>query len=173
MKIKIKNEETVLIREATGADAVKILDYIETISGESDFLTFGLGEFTLSTADEAKFLEHTARQNNAIYLLAEINGKIVGTANFSGGSRPRIAHVGEISVSVLKKYWGNGIGTALLKYIINWSKQSGVIRKLNLRVRSDNLAAIHVYKKLGFIEEGVTTRQFLIDGKFYGKRLVR
>ena len=65
MKIKIKNEETVLIREATGADAVKILDYIETISGESDFLTFGLGEFTLSTADEAKFLEHTARQNNA------------------------------------------------------------------------------------------------------------
>lgn len=46
-------------------------------------------------------------------------------------------------------------------------KQLGLIRKINLIVRNDNFAAIHVYKKLGFIEEGVITRNLQINGRFY------
>lgn len=51
--------------------------------------------------------------------IAEINEKIVGCLNFSGGPRQRIAHVGEFAVSVLKEYWGNGIGKELIKYLIS------------------------------------------------------
>lgn len=87
--------------------------------------------------------------------------------NFSSGSRPRIVHTGEFGVSVLKEYWGNGIGTELISYLINWSKKSGLIRKINLIVRDDNFSAIHVYKKLGFNEEGVITRNLQINGRFY------
>ena len=43
--------------------------------------------------------------------MAQVGGRIVGTLNFSGGARPRTAHIGEIGVSVLKEYWGKGIGT--------------------------------------------------------------
>ncbi|MEA4978523.1 MAG: GNAT family N-acetyltransferase, partial [Petrimonas sp.] len=135
---QIKNGYSVLIREARGSDASKILEFIDTISSESDFLTFGQGEFIMSVEQEKEFLDKIAKQNNALFIVAEIDSKIIGTASFSGGARPRILHIGELSVSVLKEYWGNGIGTELIKYMIDWCKQSGVIRKINLIVRDDN-----------------------------------
>jgi len=34
-------------------------------------------------------------------------------------------------------------------------------------VRNDNLSAIHVYRNLGFTQEGVITRDLQINGRFY------
>ncbi|EJL20352.1 GNAT family N-acetyltransferase [Brevibacillus sp. BC25] len=42
-----------------------------------------------------------------------------------------------------------------------------VIRKINLKVRSDNDSAIRLYRKLGFKELGTVTREFLIEDTFY------
>ncbi len=109
---------------------------------------------------------------NAIYLIAEVDSKIVGTATFAGGSRPRLKHVGEFGVSVLRAYWGNGIGTALVQSTLDWSKQTGIIRKVDLKVRADNMSAIHVYKKLGFTTEGIQSRSLCIDGIFYDSILM-
>src|SRR5471030_332200 len=166
-QFKLKNGQEVLIRQATKNDANKIIECINKISSESDFLTFGNGEFVISIEQEEKFLEDISRQNNAIFIVVEIDFTIVGTLSFSGGGRPRISHIGETGISILKEYWGNGIGTELIKYLIEWCKQSGVIRKINLEVRDDNFSAIHIYKKLGFTEEGVITRSMKINGIFY------
>jgi len=166
-QLVLKNGNLIVISEVLSSDANKILKYVNKISGESDFLTFGQGEFIMSVEQEAKYLDNTLRQNNALYISAKIGEKIVGTLSFSAGTRPRIVHTGEFSISVLKECWGNGIGTELIKYLIKWSKQSTIIKKINLEVRNDNLSAIHVYKKLGFIEEGVITRILQINNKFY------
>jgi RimJ/RimL family protein N-acetyltransferase len=164
--------ERVLIREARGEDATNLLEYVNTISVESEYLTFGQGEFVMTVEQEIQFLEHCAKQANAIYLIAEIDSKIIGTATFAGGSRPRLKHVGEFGVSVLRAYWGNGIGTALVQNILDWSKQTGIIRKVDLKVRADNMSAIHVYKKLGFTTEGIQSRSLCIDGIFYDSILM-
>ena len=163
----LKSDSSIAIRKATKSDAKAMLEYINKISSESDNLTFGKGEFPLTLEQEENFIDNISRQDNAIFIIAEIDGKIIGNLNFSGGTKPRIAHTGEFGVSVLKDYWGQGVGTYLIKYLINWSKESDIIRKINLRVRSDNYSAIHVYKKLGFIEEGLITRDLLINGSFY------
>ncbi|WFA08896.1 GNAT family N-acetyltransferase [Tissierella sp. Yu-01] len=163
----IKNGSTITIRKANKLDAEAMLEYLDKISKESDNLTFGNGEFKLTLEQEENFIDNISKQNNAIFLIAEIDGKIIGNLSFAGGSKPRIAHTGEFGVSVLKDYWGQGIGTYLIEYLINWSKESGIIRKVNLRVRSDNYSAIHVYKKLGFIEEGLITRDLFINGNFF------
>ena len=166
-QLALKNGNSIVVSEVQSSDANIILEYVNKISGESDFLTFGQGEFIMSVEQEAKYLDDTLRQNNALYISAKIGQKIVGTLNFSAGSRPRILHTGEFSISVLKECWGNGIGTELIKYLIKWSKRSTIIKKINLEVRNDNLSAIHLYKKLGFIEEGIITRILQINGKFY------
>ena len=105
-------------------------------------------------------------------IIAEIDGKIVGNLNFSGGARKRILHTGEFGMSVLKNYWRKGIGEQLLTYLIDWSKNTGIIRKLNLRVRTDNISGICLYKKLGFKEEGIVTRDFEINNEFYDSILM-
>lgn len=166
-QIKLKNDDTVIIREARSSDAKELLENINKISSESDFLTFGQGEFVMTLEQEEEFIKNIGMQCNALYIVAEVSGKIVGNLIFSGGTRPRTAHAGEFGLSVLKDYWGEGIGTELVKCLIEWGKQTGVIRKIDLKVRKDNFSAIHVYKKLGFTEEGMITRDLQINGKFY------
>lgn len=161
------NGEKVIIRKACGADAEAMLEYLGVIGGESDFLTFGSGEFEKTVKEEEEFIETTLKKDNALFIIAEISGRVIGNLNFSGGPRQRTAHVGEFGVSILKEYWGNGIGEELIKCLIAWSKNSSIIRKINLRVRADNKRGIYLYKKLGFSEEGILKRDFLINGEFY------
>lgn len=167
IQLRLKNGKPFIIRKPNISDARVILEYINAISRESDFLTFGEGEFNKTVEQEEKIIENTLKQNNALFILAEVDGEIAGMLNFSGGHRLRITHTGEFGVSVLKEYWGQGIGSSLIKYLIKWCKETGIIRKINLRVRSDNSSAISVYKKLGFKEEGLITRDFLINSIFY------
>lgn len=161
------NNEKIVIRKAVKEDAEALIEYLDTIGGESDFLTFGAGQFGRSVEQEEDFIENALKKENALFIIAEIDGRIVGNLNFSGGPRQRTAHVGEFGVSVLGEYWGNGIGEELIRYLINWSKNTGMIRKINLRVRSDNARGISLYKKLGFLEEGLVKRDFMINGDFY------
>lgn len=161
-------EKDIIIRETVKDDASAMLTYLNKIGTESDFLTFRFGEeLQLDVVKLEKSIESIYKRKNALNLIAELNGKIVGNLKFSGGTKARIAHTGEFGITVLKDYSGKGIGTKLLATFIEWSKNSKLIRKINLRVRTDNEKAIHLYKKFGFIEEGVIKRDFLIDGIFY------
>jgi len=165
-EIKINNGK-IIIRKALEYDANELVNYLDSISKESDYLTFGEGELGRTIEQEEEFIKITNNKNNSLFIVAEMDGKIIGNLNFQAGQRKRIAHTGEFGVSVLKEYWGNGIGKELIKYLIEWSKNSGLIRKINLRVRTDNTIAIKLYKKFGFLEEGIIKRDFLIDNKFY------
>jgi len=164
--IKIDHEK-VIIREVNKSDAKELVKYLNVIGGETDNLTFGAGGFGKTVVQEETYIENVIKEKNTIALIAAVEGKIVGNLNFSGGPRQRTAHAGEFGVSVLKEYWGNGIGEALILYLIEWSKASSIIRKINLRVRTDNTQAIKLYKKLGFLEEGIIKRDMLINGEFH------
>lgn len=165
--IRLKTGETLHIRPAIVEDAQAIIEYVNIVGGESDNLTFGAGEFGMTVEQEEAFLKKVTESKNAVYFVAEIDGSIVATLSFSGGPRPRNEHTGEFGVSVLKAHWGKGIARALIQELIDWSRKTDVIRKLNLRVRSDNASAIKLYRSLGFVEHGVISREFQVDGIFY------
>lgn len=169
---RLKNGETAVIRKATKADAAAILVFVDAVSYESNFLTFGPGEFEITLKQEEDFIDAILIKENSLFLIAELNGIIIGNLTFVGGGRLRTAHVGEVAISVLKNYWNNGLGTELMDFFINWCRQSEIIKKVNLRVRTDNYAASHLYKKLGFLEEGLLARDFLINGIFYDSVLM-
>ncbi|URZ07116.1 GNAT family N-acetyltransferase [Clostridium felsineum] len=160
-------KEKIIIREAKPQDAALMLEYLYKIGGESDFLTFGQGELKKSEFEEKEFIENAVKSDNALFLVAEAEGKIVGNLNFAGGKNSKVRHTGEFGVSVLKEYWGQRIGKKLIERLIAWSKEASIIRKINLRVRTDNLRAIALYEDLGFIKEGIIKRDFFIEGKFY------
>ena len=166
-EIELKDGRKIIIRKAEKSDARAIIEYLQVVGGESDYITFGKDEFEKTVAEEEMFIENISNTKNALFILAEMDGKIIGNLSFAGGPRKRIEHVGEFGVTVLKDYWGIGVGTALVRELIQWSRESGIIRKINLRSRTDNFSAISTYENLGFVQEGIRTRDLCIDGKFY------
>lgn len=155
-----------LIRPVKVSDAEAMIEYLDIIAGESDNLTFGPGEFNITLDQEIAFLESLQDNNNAIMLLAEADGQMVGNLTYSGGPRVRTRHVGEFGVSVKSDYWGQGIGRALVEALIKWAIDSEYCEKINLKVRDDNYKAIALYRKLGFKVEGLIKRDMKINGEF-------
>jgi RimJ/RimL family protein N-acetyltransferase len=155
----------VTLRHATLADAERLLEYVEQIAGESDYLLFGPGEFGVTLEEERAYLQRHADMPSALFLIAEIAGELVGTLSFSAGARPRQRHVGEFGMAVRRTYWNLGIGRRMLAELIAWAGRQGTIRKLNLRVCVENQGAIHLYEQLGFVQEGRLTRELLLHGQ--------
>jgi len=164
--VVLANQIQLTLRPALPKDAEHLLAYLELVAGESENLTSGPGEFGIDPRQERVFLQQALEQPTSLYLLAEVEDKIVGTLTFMTEKRPRVQHGGEFGMSVLRKYWNQGIGAQMLTYLIEWARQTGTIRKINLRVRVDNLSAIHLYEKHGFVREGRRTREFYLHGQF-------
>jgi RimJ/RimL family protein N-acetyltransferase len=163
----LKNGQTVLIRHAQPEDAEESLAYVQLVSGESDNLTMGPGEHNQTLEQQIAFIERCSQVNNQVFFVARIDGEIAGMINFGGGSRPRNQHVGEFGLTVQNKYQGLGLGKLLLQSLIDWAYATeGVIRKINLLVRTDNAPAIALYEKLGFRHEATLTRDMIIGGQF-------
>ena len=77
-------------------------------------------------------------------LMAIYKEEIIGYISFS--------HIFDIeieSIIVKSSYQRQVIGTLLLKYVFNFSKENK-INNVFLEVRKSNLAAISLYKKMGF-----------------------
>ena len=66
---------------------------------------------------------------------------------------------GELGMTVARKWRGCGVGSALLAAGIDWSRQQG-LHKLSLAVFPHNAAAIALYRKFGFVEEGRRVKQY-------------
>ncbi len=165
--IKLRNDQILIIREAEKKDAPQVLEYVNKIAGETDYLTFGPGEFNLSIEQEEEFIEDHLVSDNKLFIIAEVDEILAGALTFAGGNRKRIQHTGEFGCSVLEKYWGLGIATKLVEALVKWAELSGVIKKINLKVRADNMRAINLYKRLGFCQEGFITREHHTSGQFY------
>jgi RimJ/RimL family protein N-acetyltransferase len=85
--------------------------------------------------------------------------------------RPRVQHKGELGVSVLKTYWGQGVGRQICAAALTVARRVG-ITKMNLRVREDHPGAIALYESLGFQNEGVEIRGMQVDGTFVNNRMM-
>ena len=166
-EVDLKSGKRLCIREARPKDASAVLAYIEVVSRETDFLTFGPGEFELDEAGEADHLRVSASSPIQLYLLAFIDGGLVGSLHFAARDRVRVRHVGELGMSVLERCWGQGIGSHLMDALIAWARASGIITKIDLQVRPDNTRAIALYQRKGFGIEGTLRKQMRVDGSDY------
>jgi len=87
-------------------------------------------------------------------LVAEVAGEIVGDLRVEQTS----FGYGEIGMMVAAEWRGRGVGTALVAAAIDWARTRG-LHKLTLSVFPHNDAAIALYRKFGFVEEGRRTKQ--------------
>ena len=75
------------------------------------------------------------------------------------GTRDKLRHRAEFGVSVLRAYWGLGLGRALTEACIQCAKEAGY-EQIELTVVAENKRAIALYRKAGFVEFGRNPRGF-------------
>jgi RimJ/RimL family protein N-acetyltransferase len=166
-ELTTRDGHAVTVREAQRDDAAELVRFIDRASGESDYSTFGPGEFELSVEEEAAVLEEAAASPSRLFLVAVIDGEIVGNLAFAAGRRSRMSHVGEFGMSVARKVWGRGVGAAMLDCLLTWARSNPAISKVNLRVRTDNQRAVALYERRGFVLEGTLRRELRVAGVDY------
>ena len=100
-------------------------------------------------------------------LVATIAGEVVGNLGLHAASKSaRRRHVGAIGMAVRDDRQGRSVGTGLLKAGIELADGWLNYQRLELAVYTDNVAAVHLYRKFGFVIEG-TCRAFAFrDGGY-------
>lgn len=154
---------SISIDKARPADAARLLDFMKLIGGETNNLTFDGEGVPFSVEDEAAYIASMEHSHDNVMLLAKVGEEIVGNASLSRMPR-RMGHRGDFSVAVAKDYWNRGIAGALLEQILAFAKEND-FSVIDLQVRSDNAAAIHLYEKFGFCKIGSHPAFFRIGGE--------
>ena len=156
-------EVNIMIKEAKPEDAAKLIEYTKLVGAQTDNLSFGKeGAGDIHEVEE--FIKRISSDSKSVMYFAWKNDDIVGCANISGMKR-RMSHRANFAISVVKSEWGSGIGSALLEKCISFAKDNG-IEIINLDTRSDNLRAISLYKKFGFVKIGQMPAFSKINGEY-------
>ena len=158
---------TWIIRCPTKYDATELSELRVDIDGETEYLDRESGEDLLTAEDFEKLIYEDSIAKNTLFLIAEVEGKIVGFTRCVGSKLSRFKHKAEFGICILMQYWGCGIGKELLKNILLWADNQR-IEKITLTVVETNKNALQLYKRFGFVEEGLLIKDRIHkDGKYY------
>jgi putative acetyltransferase len=88
------------------------------------------------------------------YVVAVEEGRIVGHALLDPMALEGVSHVVRLTVVAHPGCRSRGVGKALVSDLLSWSAATPWVEKVELLVRATNRAAIELYRKFGFVEEG-------------------
>jgi RimJ/RimL family protein N-acetyltransferase len=165
--VKLKNQKSVLIRQAQIADAEKLLECIKTYIPQSPFIPKLEEEITLTLEQEKEWIQSFLLKDNSLLLVAEYEGQIIGNIDLTGNSRKVMEHTAVIGMGMLKKWTNSGLGTALLNEVIHWAKENPILELIWLQVYTENELGMNLYRKMGFQEVGILPKFFKHNGKYY------
>ncbi len=160
-EVILKDGRTCIVRNGTQQDAQGVWEIFVLTHGETDFLTTYPEEVTFTLEQEEAYLKQKEESDRDAELLAQIDGRIVGTAGIrSLRAAEKTKHRATFGISTAKAWWGLGIGRALTEACIECARAAGYLQ-LELEAVADNFRAMELYKSVGFIEYGRNPKGFL------------
>ncbi len=159
-----KDRRKVLLRPPKWEDLEGLLEYINSLVDEC--MEIMLTE-KVTREEEAEWLAKRLVEidkGDVIHLVAEVNDEIVAGAEV-GKQKYRMSHVGVLGIGIKSGFRGIGIGTAIMKTLIEEAKKAG-LKVLILDVFDTNKTAKELYKKMGFKEVGKIPKGICRNGKY-------
>lgn len=136
------------VRPASAADARAMAELFAAVAEERTWIA------TEPPVDvEARTAQFTSTITESIVAVAD--GQVIGMIH-TAVSRHGF---GEFGMLVDRDWRGRGVGSALLLATIDWAREQG-LHKLCLEVFAHNTAAVALYLKCGFVEEGHRVKHY-------------
>jgi ribosomal protein S18 acetylase RimI-like enzyme len=148
----------ITFREITEDDAAQFNGAVNLVRDEGKYLFYSL-RFTVEQT--ASFIRQHASDGLPIWGAFDETGKLIGWIDFTKGGFPEVEHAATIGMGVLYDFRGKGIGSELMERCIRSATKAG-LEKLDLEVFATNEAALSMYRKKGFVEQGrkIKARKF-------------
>jgi ribosomal protein S18 acetylase RimI-like enzyme len=141
---------------------MQIFNVLEITSAQKEeykiFFSQGLindeDHFRISINDERFATFPTKDVDDSFTLGAYANGLLIGVVSFSrdGSDREKLRHKGTLfRMYIDPNFRGIGLAKLLIKAVVNRVVKLNGIEQINLTVISNNVSAVSLYEKLGFI----------------------
>jgi diamine N-acetyltransferase len=149
--VKLRNGTKVLLRPEKKSDLPMLKEMFNSLSNDSkQFLT---GEITEEMIESwIKALDYD-KILPIVGVHEESPDRILGAAVLSFYELDAYKHKTTFDITVRDDLQNQGLGTLLTLHMIDVTRRLG-LKKVSLKVHTDNERAIHVYKKCGFHIEG-------------------
>lgn len=158
--IALKDGRACRLRNGVGADGQAVYENFQLTHEQTDYLLSYPDENSYNVEQESEFLKNKTRSADEIEIVAEVDGKVVGTAGIERvGAKDKVRHRADFGISVDREYWGLGIGRALTRACVECARAAGYAQ-LELEVVAENERAVALYRSEGFVEYGLNPRGF-------------
>lgn len=109
----------------------------------------------------------SAPQEGAFSLVACVDDEVVGEISLhTSPTRWRMRHVASIGMAVRDDWQGKGVGTAMMRAVLDLADNWLNLTRIELQVYTDNAPAIALYEKFGFEIEGTHHRLAFRSGEY-------
>jgi len=170
----LKDGRRATICSAQISDAEGVLEQIKSVFVEREYtvttIDDDMSDFTVDK--EKEWVKRHIEEPGHLLIVAEVDDRIIGSADLHNGNRKRTRHVGTLGITVIKDFRGLGVGEALMETLLGWASDNPLIEKISLEVLDINKPAIGLYNKLGFIEEGKKVKEIKLGQDSYADNIL-
>ncbi len=142
------------IRPARPADARSFLEAYRSVAAERRFIQT---ERVTRSARSYRREFRRSWDDRAAHVVAVEEERVVGSLSIRRDDQPATRHVATLGMFVVASHRGRRIGTGLMDRAMDWARAHG-IERIELTVYPHNEAAIALYRRFGFHEEGRLVR---------------
>ncbi len=150
-EIILKDGTKAILKTPEVCDAEQLLSCIKTASGETSFLLQDAEDWNdMTVQKEEKWLANNRESENNLLIACYIGGSVVGSCDITFYNGKKNFHRAGIGISIIKKYWNLGIGSAMFEALIEIAKEHKSTEILELTFIEGNERGKALYEKFGF-----------------------
>jgi len=169
-RVKLKNGLEVFLRPELSEDTDLLWEMFSTLSKSS--LDNLIPPFTRERIESwTREIDYSKNLPILALIREGERERIIGSATLSFHTQEIYLHKGDVGIAVHDDYQNLGLGTAMVKHLLEIAKAKP-LKKVSLRVKADNNRAIHVYERCGFKIEAKLEKERFQEGQFKDKYLM-
>jgi RimJ/RimL family protein N-acetyltransferase len=168
---KARDGQEITLRPAETDDSCAIIDTVRSTAFERSYVL--MEHYGRNSASEKEYIGGLDRGKNLL-MVAVTEADVVGclaALQADAGRWEATAHILHLGLHLKEAYRGLGIGTEMLAYAEAWSLQQG-FKKLEASIFTGNKRSLHLFKRAGFIEEGVRKVRIRVGNDYLDEVLV-
>ncbi len=143
-------------------DAAGFQFALDSVCQELKFLS---SPFAPSIDRIRQFVQTMINKNYPCFVLKH-DHRIVGWVDIIPLDKPGATHCGKLGMGIIKPFRNQGQGRKLILAALSQANIFGLTR-IEIEVIRSNIAARHLYKKVGFAQEGLKQNALWLNNRFH------